>query len=158
MLCCTVVLTTDRIQKKTTTVGYVKKLKWEGVIIEFWNFHPQCVMWRWETWEATFVFFSVSSDKLCALQLVVWVLRGVSRVAYANNPLTGALILAALYWESPWQCLLGTLGVLTSTITAVVLGQDRWCSPLWKQMLAAGKSICLWILNFAPAPKRPCAI
>lgn len=94
-----------------------------------------------ESCEATFLFFSVSSDKLFVLQLAVWVLRGVSLVAYANNPLCGALIMAALCWESPWQCLLGTLGVLTSTITAVVLGQDRWCSPLWTQMFGAGKFI-----------------
>lgn len=71
------------------------------------------------------VSFSVSSDKLFALQLAVWALRGVSSVAYANNPLSGVLILAALFWESHWQCLLGTLGVLTSTLMAIVLGQDR---------------------------------
>lgn len=70
-------------------------------------------------------FVSVSSDKLFVLQLAVWGLRGVTRVALANNPLSGALILAALYWTSPWQVLLGTLGVLTSTLTAVIIGQDR---------------------------------
>lgn len=67
----------------------------------------------------------MSSDKLFVLQLAVWGLRGVTRVALANNPLSGALILAALYWTSPWQVLLGTLGVLTSTLTAVIIGQDR---------------------------------
>lgn len=60
------------------------------------------------------------------LQLVVSGLRGVTRVILANNPLSGALILAALYWASPWQGLLGTLGVLASTLTAVIMGQDRW--------------------------------
>lgn len=68
----------------------------------------------------------VSSDKLFVLQLVVSGLRGVTRVILANNPLSGALILAALYWASPWQGLLGTLGVLASTLTAVIMGQDRW--------------------------------
>ncbi|XP_062300468.1 urea transporter 2 [Scomber scombrus] len=63
-------------------------------------------------------------DKWFVLQLAVWGLRGVSRVILANNPLCGALILAALYWASPWQGLLGTLGVLTSTLTAVIMGQD----------------------------------
>ncbi|XP_070849611.1 urea transporter 1 [Chaetodon trifascialis] len=63
-------------------------------------------------------------DKLFVLQLAVWGLRGVARVILANNPLSGALILAALYWASPWQGLLGTLGVLASTLTAVVIGQD----------------------------------
>ncbi|XP_034712197.1 urea transporter 1 [Etheostoma cragini] len=63
-------------------------------------------------------------EKLFVLQLVVWGLRGVTRVILANNPLSGALILAALYWASPWQALLGTLGVLASTLTAVLMGQD----------------------------------
>lgn len=70
-------------------------------------------------------FLSVSSDKLFVLQLAVWSLRGVSRVIYVNNPLSGALILAALYWASPWQGLLAVLGVLASTLTAVIIGQDR---------------------------------
>ena len=56
----------------------------------------------------------------------MWGLRGVTRVILANNPLSGALILAALYWASPWQGLLGTLGILVSTLTAVIMGQDRW--------------------------------
>ncbi|XP_061566050.1 urea transporter 1 [Cololabis saira] len=63
-------------------------------------------------------------DKPFVLQLAVWVLRGVTRVILANNPLSGALILAALYWSSPWQGLLGTLGALASTLTAVIIGQD----------------------------------
>nr|XP_040037617.1 urea transporter 2 isoform X3 [Gasterosteus aculeatus aculeatus] len=63
-------------------------------------------------------------DKQFVLQLAVWGLRGVARVILANNPLSGALILAALFWDSPWQGLLGTLGVLASTLTAVIIGQD----------------------------------
>ncbi|XP_027894096.1 urea transporter 2 [Xiphophorus couchianus] len=63
-------------------------------------------------------------EKWFVLQLAVWGLRGVARVILANNPLSGALILAALYWASPWQGLLGSLGVLASTLTAVIIGQD----------------------------------
>ncbi|KAM4564173.1 urea transporter 2 [Fundulus diaphanus] len=63
-------------------------------------------------------------DKSFVLQLAVWGLRGVTRVILADNPLSGAVILAALYWASPWQGLLGTLGVLASTLTAVIVGQD----------------------------------
>ncbi|MED6293722.1 hypothetical protein CHARACLAT_013561 [Characodon lateralis] len=63
-------------------------------------------------------------DMSFVLQLPMWGLRGVARVILANNPLSGALILAALYWDSPWQGLLGTLGVLASTLTAVIIGQD----------------------------------
>ncbi|XP_061620135.1 urea transporter 1 isoform X1 [Phyllopteryx taeniolatus] len=64
-------------------------------------------------------------DKRFAPQLAVWALRGVTRVILANNPLSGALMLVALYWASPWQGLLGTAGLLTSTLVAVILGQDR---------------------------------
>ncbi|XP_054656623.1 urea transporter 1 [Dunckerocampus dactyliophorus] len=63
-------------------------------------------------------------DKWFILQLAVWACRGVSRVILANNPLSGALMLVALYWASPWQGLLGTVGVMISTLTAVILGQD----------------------------------
>ncbi|KAM7366111.1 hypothetical protein PAMP_015579 [Pampus punctatissimus] len=69
-------------------------------------------------------------DKGFVLQLALWGLRGVSRVILANNPLSGAVILAALYWASPWQGLLGTLGVLASTLTAVIIGQDSGLSSV----------------------------
>ncbi|KAK2862765.1 hypothetical protein Q5P01_002298 [Channa striata] len=63
-------------------------------------------------------------DKHFVLQLAMWSLRGVSSVILANSPLSGALIMAAVCWESPWQGLLGSLGVLASTLTAVITGQD----------------------------------
>ncbi|KAM3857801.1 urea transporter 1 [Diretmus argenteus] len=65
-----------------------------------------------------------TEDKPLVLQLAAWSLRGVARVILANNPVSGAVILAALCWASPWQCMLGTLGVLASTGTAVLIGQD----------------------------------
>ncbi|KAL0189280.1 hypothetical protein M9458_016379, partial [Cirrhinus mrigala] len=63
-------------------------------------------------------------DKFFPLQLAECCLRGISRVILLNNPLSGALILAALLLESPWQALLGMLGLLASTFTAIILGQD----------------------------------
>ncbi|XP_056124665.1 urea transporter 2 [Rhinichthys klamathensis goyatoka] len=63
-------------------------------------------------------------DKSFLLQLSEWCLRGISRVILLNNPLSGALILAALLLESPWQAMLGMLGLLASTLTAIMLGQD----------------------------------
>ncbi|XP_077355759.1 urea transporter 1 isoform X1 [Festucalex cinctus] len=71
-------------------------------------------------------------DKWFVLQLAVWALRGVTRVILANNPLSGAVMLLALYWASPWQGLLGTLGVLTATLVAVILGQDS--AEVWGGM------------------------
>ncbi|XP_043099673.1 urea transporter 2 isoform X1 [Puntigrus tetrazona] len=63
-------------------------------------------------------------DQLFPLQLAEGCLRGISRVILLNNPLSGALILAALLLESPWQALLGMLGLLASTFTAIILGLD----------------------------------
>lgn len=64
-------------------------------------------------------------DQWWVLQLLLWTLRGVARVILANNPISGLLILAALFWASPWQGLLGSVGVLCSTLTAVITGQDK---------------------------------
>lgn len=64
-------------------------------------------------------------DRWWVLQLLLWGLRGVARVILANNPISGLLILVALFWASPWQGLLGSVGVLSSTLTAVITGQDK---------------------------------
>lgn len=83
-----------------------------------------CVKTDWRKTH-TSALFCVSPGKLFGLQLVVWGLRGVASVILANNPLSGVLILASVYWASPWQGLLGTLGTLISTLTAIIMGQDR---------------------------------
>ncbi|XP_041925689.1 urea transporter 1 [Alosa sapidissima] len=69
-------------------------------------------------------FSKIMEDKPFPVQLVEWVLRGVSRVILANNPVSGALILGALVMASPWQALMGTVGLLASTLTAIIIGQD----------------------------------
>ncbi|KAL0969942.1 hypothetical protein UPYG_G00234900 [Umbra pygmaea] len=69
-------------------------------------------------------FSKYMEDKPFILQLIHWSLRGAAQVIMANNPVSGALILGALVWDSPWQTMLGTLGLLVSTLTAVILGQD----------------------------------
>uniref|UniRef100_A0A6Q2X7F6 Urea transporter n=1 Tax=Esox lucius TaxID=8010 RepID=A0A6Q2X7F6_ESOLU len=76
----------------------------------------------------SFLFFfvtEVEEDKPFILQLIHWCLWGVARVILANNPMSGALILGALVWASPWQAMLGTIGLLASTLTAVIIGQDN---------------------------------
>ncbi|KAJ8007835.1 hypothetical protein DPEC_G00098320 [Dallia pectoralis] len=69
-------------------------------------------------------FSKYMEDKPLLLQLIQWSLRGVAQVILADNPMSGALILGALVWASPWQAMLGTLGLLASTLTAVIIGQD----------------------------------
>ncbi|XP_071386728.1 LOW QUALITY PROTEIN: urea transporter 2-like [Centroberyx affinis] len=60
-----------------------------------------------------------------ALQLVEWIFRGVAQVMFVNNPLSGLLITVGLFLQSPWWALNGLLGTLVSTVSAIVLGQNR---------------------------------
>ncbi|XP_030824308.1 urea transporter 2-like [Camarhynchus parvulus] len=64
-------------------------------------------------------------DKPLVIQLLDWVLRGISQVMFVNNPLTGLVILAGLLLQNPWWTLTGCVGTLVSTLTALILGQDR---------------------------------
>ena len=54
-----------------------------------------------------------------------WVLRGIAQVVFQNNPLSGAMILAAIFYNS-WvygiACLVGTM---ISTATAIMLKADK---------------------------------
>ncbi|KAM4634865.1 urea transporter 2-like isoform 2-T2 [Polymixia lowei] len=59
------------------------------------------------------------------LQLVDWVFRGVAQVMFVNNPLSGLLITVGLFLQNPWWALNGLLGTITSTLSAVMLGQSR---------------------------------
>lgn len=41
------------------------------------------------------------------VQLLDWVLRGISQVMFVNNPLSGLVILAGLLLQNPWWTLTG---------------------------------------------------
>lgn len=60
-----------------------------------------------------------------ALGFLDWVLRGIGQVVFQNNPLSGAIILAGIYYNS-WiygtVCLFGTI---ISTVTALLFKADR---------------------------------
>uniref|UniRef100_A0A8C4RQ64 Uncharacterized protein n=1 Tax=Erpetoichthys calabaricus TaxID=27687 RepID=A0A8C4RQ64_ERPCA len=71
-------------------------------------------------------------DKNFVVQLLEWNLRGVSQVIMANNPLSGALILGALVLSSPWLTLAASVGLLSSTLTTIITGQE---SELYSQGL-----------------------
>ncbi|XP_004579586.2 urea transporter 2 isoform X1 [Ochotona princeps] len=64
-------------------------------------------------------------DKPLVLQFVDWVLRGTSQVMLVNNPLSGVIILAGLIVQNPWWALTGVLGTVVSTLSALILSQDR---------------------------------
>ncbi|NWH62009.1 UT2 protein, partial [Geococcyx californianus] len=64
-------------------------------------------------------------DTPIMFQFIDWVLRGISQVMFVNNPLSGLVIVAGILVQNPWWMLTGCLGTVVSTITALVLGQDR---------------------------------
>ena len=59
------------------------------------------------------------------LGFIDWVLRGIAQVVFQNNPISGAVILAAIFYNS-WiygiACLFGTI---VSTATALLFKADR---------------------------------
>lgn len=57
--------------------------------------------------------------------IVDWMLRGIGQVVFQNNPLTGAIILAALFWNSWVYGVTCILGVAAGTLAALALGADR---------------------------------
>ena len=59
------------------------------------------------------------------LDFINSILRGIGQVIFINNPISGLLILLALFIQSPWVGWMGLLGVLISTTTALLLGLDR---------------------------------
>jgi len=52
-------------------------------------------------------------------------LRGCGQVMFQNNPLTGLLFLVGILVNSPLLCLAGVIGLLVSTLTAMLLRVDR---------------------------------
>jgi urea transporter len=59
------------------------------------------------------------------LAFVEYCLRGVGQVMFMNNSLTGLAVMAAAWIYDPWLGFGGTLGVVVSTLTALLLGFDR---------------------------------
>ncbi len=63
--------------------------------------------------------------RLPPLQFVEDCLRGVGQVMFMNNPLTGLLVLVAAWTFDPWLGFGGTVGVVVSTLVALLMGFDR---------------------------------
>ncbi|NXJ70592.1 UT2 protein, partial [Rostratula benghalensis] len=64
-------------------------------------------------------------DKPLMIQFIDWVLRGISQVMFVNNPLSGLIVVAGFLVQNPWWTLTGCLGTVVSTLTALILSQDR---------------------------------
>ena len=59
------------------------------------------------------------------LDFINYSLRGIGQVVFINNPISGLLILFALFVQSPWLGLMSLLGVITSTVTAIIWNLER---------------------------------
>ncbi|XP_062984364.1 urea transporter 1 isoform X2 [Elgaria multicarinata webbii] len=64
-------------------------------------------------------------DKPLLIQFPEWVLRGVSQVMFVSNPLSGLVMIAGFLVQSPWLTLTCCIGAIVSTLTALILCQDR---------------------------------
>lgn len=56
---------------------------------------------------------------------VDWCLRGIGQVVFQNNPVSGLIILGALFFNSPIYGAIAVFGVVISTATAVLLQADK---------------------------------
>ncbi|HEY6084409.1 MAG TPA: urea transporter [Nitrospira sp.] len=59
------------------------------------------------------------------LRFIDWVLRGIGQVVFQNNPLSGAVILAGIYYNSWIYGTICLFGTIVSTVTALLFKADR---------------------------------
>ena len=59
------------------------------------------------------------------LDFINYTLRGFGQAVFANNPISGLILLVALAIQSPWLALMSLIGVISSTMTGVLMKQDR---------------------------------
>uniref|UniRef100_A0A8C3X4M1 Urea transporter 1 n=1 Tax=Catagonus wagneri TaxID=51154 RepID=A0A8C3X4M1_9CETA len=64
-------------------------------------------------------------DKSPVFQFLDWSLRSMSQVMSVSSPLSGSLIILGLCVQNPWWAIAGCLGTAVSTLTALILGQDK---------------------------------
>jgi urea transporter len=69
--------------------------------------------------------WSKRTQRTPALDFVDSCLRGVGQVCFMNNPVTGLAILVAMFVGEAWLGFAGALGLVVSTLAAVVIGMDR---------------------------------
>ena len=59
------------------------------------------------------------------LGFIDWVLRGIGQVVFQNNPVSGAVILAGIFYNSWIYATVCVLGAMISTATALLFKADR---------------------------------
>lgn len=91
------------------------------------EFHFRPILGRpWHYFVSSLTLLLLSPpDKPVVLQFMDWILRGISQVVFVSNPISGILILVGLLVQNPWWALCGCVGTVVSTLTALLLSQDR---------------------------------
>ncbi len=66
-----------------------------------------------------------SLSEIPAFRFVDWTLRGIGQVVFQNNPLSGLIILLGILFNSWIYALICLVGVIASTLTALLLKADK---------------------------------
>jgi urea transporter len=75
--------------------------------------------------DGTMPDFARRADASAPLAFVDSCLRGVGQVVFMNNPVTGLAILVAMFAHEAWLGFAGALGLVVSTLAAILIGMDR---------------------------------
>ena len=60
-----------------------------------------------------------------SLGFLDWMLRGIAQVVFQNNPISGAVILGAIFYNSWIYGMVCLFGTIISTLTAVLFKADK---------------------------------
>jgi len=79
----------------------------------------------WRRVDGTMADWAAQADGNPLLAFIDSCLRGIGQVCFMNNPVTGLAILVAMFVGEPWLGFAGALGVVVSTLAAILIGMDR---------------------------------
>lgn len=102
-----------------------------SMLISNWNLTSHWKSWRWIMWMSctlivySYLFFKKFTEQNILFRFIDWNLRGIAQVMFVNNSFSGIIILAGLIMQNPWWALNGIVGTMFSTLSAVLLGQNR---------------------------------
>jgi urea transporter len=79
----------------------------------------------WRSINGTMAGWAAQADGNALLAFIDSCLRGIGQVCFMNNPITGLAILVAMFVGEAWLGFAGALGVVVSTLAAILIGMDR---------------------------------
>ncbi|XP_064648377.1 urea transporter 2-like [Lineus longissimus] len=65
------------------------------------------------------------TDKPWIVQMPNWIFRGIGAPIFLNNPISGLIIMVAMFISNAWVAINGLLGLVTAILTALALKQNR---------------------------------